>query len=53
MSVYKFEDLKSVKLTPHLSSGTSPIIQGKYVYYCLNQKEAGTGLNYIIIQMNF
>ena len=43
MSVYKFEDLKSVKLTPHLSSGTSPIIQGKYVYYCLNQKEAGTG----------
>ena len=43
MSVYKFEDLKSVKLTPHLSSGTSPIIEGKYVYYCLNQKEAGTG----------
>ncbi len=44
MSVYKFEDLKSVKLTPHLSSGTSPIIQGKYVYYCLNQKEAVQGL---------
>ena len=43
MSVYKFEELKSVKLTPHLSSGTSPIIEGKYVYYCLNQKEAGTG----------
>jgi len=43
MSVYKFEDLKSVKLTPHLSSGTSPIIEGKYVYYCLNQKESGTG----------
>jgi len=43
MSIYKFENLKSVKLTPHLSSGTSPIIEGKYVYYCLNQKEAGTG----------
>ena len=43
MSLYKFKDLESVKLTPHLSSGTSPIIEGKYVYYCLNEKKAGTG----------
>ncbi len=43
MPFYRFEDLESVTLTPHLSSGKSPIIEGRYLYYCLNQKEAGTG----------
>ena len=43
MPFHRFEDYDSVVLTPHLSSGRSPIIEGKYLYYCLNQKEAGTG----------
>lgn len=43
MHYHRFEDYESVVLTPHLSSGRSPIIEGKYLYYCLNQKEAGTG----------
>lgn len=43
MPFHRFEDYESVVLTPHLSSGQSPIIEGKYLYYCLNQKEAGTG----------
>ena len=43
MPFHRFEDMESVQLTPHLSSGESPIIEGKYLYYCLNQKKAGTG----------
>lgn len=43
MPYHRFEDYESVVLTPHLSSGRSPIIEGKYLYYCLNQKEAGEG----------
>lgn len=43
MPFHRFEDYEAVQLTPHLSSGTSPIIEGKYLYYCLNQKEPGTG----------
>lgn len=43
MPFHRFEDYEAVALTPHLSSGMSPIIEGRYLYYCLNQKEAGTG----------
>lgn len=43
MPFHRFEELEAVNLTPHLSSGRSPIVEGKYLYYCLNQKEAGTG----------
>ncbi|MGI9520849.1 MAG: cupin domain-containing protein [Hyphomicrobiaceae bacterium] len=43
MPFHRFEDLETVRLTPHLSSAESPIIEGNYLYYCLNQKKAGTG----------
>lgn len=43
MPFYRFEELEHVNLTPHLSTARSPIIEGKYLYYCLNQKVAGTG----------
>jgi len=43
MPFHRFEEMESVQLTPHLSSAESPIIDGKYLYYCLNQKKAGTG----------
>jgi len=40
---HRFENIESRRLTAHLSSGEAPIIEGKYVYFCLNQKRAGTG----------
>lgn len=43
MPFHRFEDYESVLLTPHLSTANAPVIEGKYLYYCLNQKEAGTG----------
>lgn len=43
MPFYRFEDLESYFLTPHLSTATGPVIEGKYMYFCLNNKIAGTG----------
>ncbi|HAT34695.1 MAG TPA: hypothetical protein DCS82_03190, partial [Rhodospirillaceae bacterium] len=43
MPFHRFEEYEKVKLTPHLSTAESPIIEGKYLYYCLNQKRPGTG----------
>jgi quercetin dioxygenase-like cupin family protein len=43
MPFYRFEDLESAYLTPHLSSGTAPVIEGRYMYFCLLHKNAGTG----------
>ena len=43
MPFHRFEEYESVLLTPHLSTAEAPIIEGKYLYYCLNQKPAGTG----------
>ncbi len=43
MPFYRFEDFKSSFLTPHLSTGTAPVIEGKYMYFCLLHKNAGTG----------
>ncbi len=43
MPFYRFEDLESNFLTPHLSTGKAPVIEGKYIYFCLTHKMAGTG----------
>jgi len=40
---YRFEDFESNYLTPHLSTGKAPVIEGKYMYFCLLHKNAGTG----------
>ena len=43
MPFYRFEDFESNYLTPHLSTGKAPLIEGKYMYFCLLHKNAGTG----------
>lgn len=43
MPFYRFEEIESNYLTPHLSSGKAPIVEGKYMYFCLLHKNAGTG----------
>ncbi|HXF67417.1 MAG TPA: cupin domain-containing protein [Burkholderiales bacterium] len=43
MPFYRFEDFESRYLTPHLSTGKAPVIEGKYMYFCLVHKDAGTG----------
>lgn len=43
MSFYRFEELESNYLTPHLSTGKAPVIEGRYMYFCLLHKNAGTG----------
>jgi len=43
MPFYRFEDFTSNYLTPHLSTGEAPVIEGRYMYFCLLHKNAGTG----------
>ncbi len=43
MPFYRFEDLEANFLTPHLSTGKAPVIEGNYMYFCLIHKIAGTG----------
>lgn len=43
MPFYRFEEMQSSYLTPHLSTGKAPVIEGRYMYFCLLHKEAGTG----------
>ena len=43
MPFYRFEDLEANYLTPHLSTGKAPVIDGRYMYFCLLHKDAGTG----------
>ena len=43
MPFYRFEDIESNYLTPHLSTGRAPVIDGRYMYFCLLHKTAGTG----------
>ncbi len=43
MPFYRFEAIASNYLTPHLSSGKAPVIEGRYMYFCLLHKVAGTG----------
>lgn len=43
MPFHRFENLQSQKITAHLSSAEGPVIEGSHLYFCLNQKKAGTG----------
>ncbi len=43
MPFYRFENFESNFLTPHLSTGKAPVIDGRYMYFCLLHKNAGTG----------
>ena len=43
MPFHRFEDIESHYLTPHLSTGKAPVIDGQYMYFCLLHKNAGTG----------
>ena len=43
MPFHRFEDYESARLAPHLSSARAPVIEGRYMYFCLVSKEAGTG----------
>ena len=43
MPFHRFENIESNYLTPHLSSARGPVIEGKYMYFCLVHKTAGTG----------
>jgi len=43
MPFSRFEDLEANLLTPHLSTGKAPVIEGAYMYFCLIRKVAGTG----------
>jgi quercetin dioxygenase-like cupin family protein len=43
MPFHRFEDVESRYLTPHLSTGKAPVIDGRYMYFCLLHKDAGTG----------
>lgn len=43
MPFHRFESLESKVLTPDLSSGRGPVIEGQYMYFCLVHKVAGTG----------
>jgi glyoxylate utilization-related uncharacterized protein len=43
MPFFRFEDFESNYLTPHLSTGKAPVIEGRYMYFCLLHKNAGTG----------
>ncbi len=43
MPFHRFEDIESHYLTPHLSTGRAPVIEGQYMYFCLLHKNAGTG----------
>jgi quercetin dioxygenase-like cupin family protein len=43
MTFHRFEEAKSQYLTPHLSTGKAPVLDGRYLYFCLLHKRAGTG----------
>ena len=43
MAFYRFERLKSHHFNPHLSTGQGPVIEGKYMYFRMVSKRAGTG----------
>jgi quercetin dioxygenase-like cupin family protein len=43
MPFHRFEDMENKNFTLHLSSASGPVIEGSHLYFCLNQKKAGTG----------
>jgi len=43
MPFHRFENMENKNFTLHLSSARGPVIEGSHLYFCLNQKDAGTG----------
>jgi quercetin dioxygenase-like cupin family protein len=43
MSFYRFEGLRTHRFNPHLSTAEGPVIEGKYLYFRMVTKRAGTG----------
>ena len=43
MPFYRFEDLKSHRFNPHLSTAEGPVIEGEFMYFRMVTKRAGTG----------
>lgn len=43
MPFYRFEDFKSYRFNPHLSTAEGPVIEGQFMYFRLVTKRAGTG----------
>jgi quercetin dioxygenase-like cupin family protein len=43
MPFHRFEDLKSHRFNPHLSTAEGPVIEGEFMYFRMVTKRAGTG----------
>jgi quercetin dioxygenase-like cupin family protein len=43
MPFYRFDEMEGQYLTPRLSTARGPIIEGIYIYFCLNCKNPGEG----------
>jgi quercetin dioxygenase-like cupin family protein len=43
MPFYRFEDFKSHRFNPHLSTAEGPVIEGEFMYFRMVTKRAGTG----------
>ena len=43
MPFYRFDEMAGTYLTPRLSTAHGPIIEGEFIYFCLNCKEPGEG----------
>ena len=43
MPFYRFENFKSYRFNPHLSTADGPVIEGEYLYFRMVTKRAGTG----------
>ena len=43
MTFFRFDGMARNYLTPNLSSGEGPVIEGEYMYFCNVFKETGTG----------
>lgn len=46
MPFYRFDGMRSHHFNPHLSTGQGPVIEGKYQYFRLVSKKAGTGAQF-------
>ena len=43
MPFHRFEDFKSYRFNPHLSTAEGPVIEGEFLYFRMVTKRAGTG----------
>lgn len=43
MFFYRFEEMEASYLTPRLSTAHGPIVEGEFIYFCLNCKNPGEG----------